>query len=74
MKRKSPHIYTVQAHAMQAGMFNHKEGDTLAFMEKYRKMLADRERPFLDIVNHQVGLFYDRQAILKTRLSTIMYP
>lgn len=66
MKRKSPRIYTVQAHAMQAGMFNHKSGDTLAFMEKYRKMLADREnRPFLDIINHQVGLFYDRQGNTK---------
>ncbi|WP_116790216.1 tetratricopeptide repeat protein [Flavobacterium psychrotrophum] len=64
MKRKSPRIYTIQAHAMQAGQFDYKTGDTLAFMEKYRDLLDDREnRPFLDIINHQVGIFYDRQNV-----------
>jgi len=64
MKRKSPRIYVIQAHAMQAGQFDYKAGDTLAFMEKYRDLLEDREnRPFLDIINHQVGLFYDKQNI-----------
>jgi tetratricopeptide (TPR) repeat protein len=63
MKRKSPRLYTVQAHAMQAGMFDYKAGDTLAFMKKYKKLLEDREnRPYLDIINHQVALFYDRQG------------
>lgn len=66
MKRKSPRLYTVQAHAMQAGMFNYKGGDTLAFMKKYKKLLEDREnRPFLDIINHQVALFYDKQGNTK---------
>jgi hypothetical protein len=64
MKRKSPRRYVIQAHAMQAGQFDYKAGDTLAFMEKYRDLLEDREnRPYLDIINHQVGLFYDRQDI-----------
>ena len=62
MKRKSPRRYVIQAHAMQAGQFNYKTGDTLAFMEKYRELLEDREnRPYLDIINHQVALFYDKQ-------------
>lgn len=62
MKRKSPRRYVIQAHAMQAGQFDYKTGDTLAFMEKYRDLLEDREnRPFLDVINHQVALFYDRQ-------------
>lgn len=62
MKRKSPRRYVIQAHAMQAGQFDHTKGDTLAFMEKYRELLEDREnRPYLDIINHQVGLFYDKQ-------------
>jgi tetratricopeptide (TPR) repeat protein len=62
MKRKSPRRYVIQAHAMQAGQFDHKSGDTLAFMEKYRDLLEDREnREFLDVINHQVGLFYDKQ-------------
>ena len=64
MKRRSPRIYVIQAHAMQAGQFDYKAGDTLAFMENYRDLLDDREnRPYLDIINHQVGLFYDKQNI-----------
>ena len=64
MKRKSPRMYVIQAHAMQAGQFNYKTGDTLAFMEKYRDLLEDREnRPYLDVINYQVGLFYDKQKI-----------
>ena len=63
MKRKSPRRYTIQAHAMQAGQFDHKAGDTIAFMEKYRDLLKDREnRPYLDVINHQVALFYDKQG------------
>ncbi len=64
MKRKSPRIYVIQAHAMQAGQFDYKKGDTLAFMEKYRDLLKDREnRPYLGVINYQVGLFYDKQNI-----------
>jgi tetratricopeptide (TPR) repeat protein len=64
MKRKSPRVYTIHAHAMQAGQFDYKTGDTLAFMEKYRDLLEDREnRDFLDVINHQVGLFYDKQGV-----------
>lgn len=63
MKRKSPRRYVIQAHAMQAGQFDYKNGDTLAFMKKYRDLLEDREnRPYLDMINHQVGLFYDKQG------------
>lgn len=61
MKRKSPRRYVMQAHAKQAQQFDYKGGDTLAFVEKFTKLLEDREnRPFLDILNHQMGLFYDK--------------
>lgn len=64
MKRKSPRRYVIQAHAMQASQFDFKNGDTLAFMEKYNDLLEDREnRPYLDIINFQVGLFYDKQDL-----------
>ncbi|RXR21408.1 tetratricopeptide repeat protein [Flavobacterium amnicola] len=60
MKRKSPRMYVVQAHAKQAGLIDVTK-DTLAFVEKYTKLLEDREnRPYLDALNHQVGLFYDK--------------
>jgi tetratricopeptide (TPR) repeat protein len=70
MKRKSPRIYVLQAHARQSAQFDYKNGDTLAFMEKYRKLLKDREnRPYLDWLNYQVAVFYDRQGIDSTAVA-----
>ena len=64
MRRKSPRRYVIQAHAKQAQYFDYKNGDTLTFMEKYNDLLKDREnRPFLDVINHQVALFYDKQGL-----------
>lgn len=66
MKRKSPRKYTVQSHAKLASQFDYEKGDTLAFMEKFRDLIEDREnRPFLDVLNHQVALFYDKQEMDK---------
>jgi hypothetical protein len=63
MKRKSPRKYTIQAHAKLAQQFDYEKGDTLVFLEKFNKLLEDREnRPFLDVINHQVALFYDKQS------------
>jgi tetratricopeptide (TPR) repeat protein len=60
MKRKSPRKYVIQAHAKQAGLIDVTK-DTLAFSEKYKKLIEDREnRPFLDALYHQVALFYDK--------------
>ncbi|WP_462224203.1 type IX secretion system periplasmic lipoprotein PorW/SprE [Flavobacterium sp.] len=61
MKRKSPKPYVIHAHARQAAQFDYKNGDTLAFVEKYKELMKDREnRPFLDVLNHQMALFYDK--------------
>lgn len=61
MKRKSPRLYVIQAHAKQAQQFDFQKGDTLQFLEKFDKLIADREnRPYLDILYHQKGLFYDK--------------
>ena len=62
MNRKSARQYVIQAHAKQAGQFDYKSGDTIAFMKKFNDLLEDREnRPFLDVLHHQVALFYDKQ-------------
>jgi tetratricopeptide (TPR) repeat protein len=62
MKRKATRNYTIQAHAQQASFFDYKNGDTLAFVKKYKTLLKDREnRPYLDVINHQFALFYDKQ-------------
>jgi hypothetical protein len=63
MKRKSPRKYTIQAHAKLAQQFDYEKGDTLVFLERFNKLVKDREnRPFLDVINHQVALFYDKQS------------
>jgi len=61
MKRKSARQYIIQAHARQAAQFDFAKGDTTAFVKKYNDLLKDREnRPYLDVLNHQMGLFYDK--------------
>ena len=62
MNRKSPRRYVIQAQAKQALQFDYKKGDTLAFVEKFENLLNDREnRPYLDVLNHQMAVFYDKQ-------------
>ncbi len=66
MKRNSPRIYVIQAHARQAAQFDYKNGDTLAFVTNYNKLLEDREnRPYLAELNHQMALFYDKSKNFK---------
>ena len=60
MKRKSPRRYTIQSHAKQA-MLSTVTNDTIIFLEKYAKLLKDREnRGFLDVLNFQVAEFYNQ--------------
>lgn len=67
MNRKSPRRYVIQAHARQAFQFDYKKGDTLLFTERFNKLIEDREnRPFLDVLYHQMGIFYDKQVLDST--------
>jgi len=62
MNRKSARQYVIQAHARQAQYFDAEKGDTIAFLKKFKDLLEDREnRPYLDVLNHQMGLFYGKQ-------------
>ncbi|WP_240976560.1 type IX secretion system periplasmic lipoprotein PorW/SprE [Flavobacterium rivulicola] len=61
MNRKSSRQYIVQAHAKQAGQFDYEKGDSITFLKKFNDLIEDREnRPFLDVLHHQVALFYDK--------------
>ena len=61
MNRKASRLYVMQAHAKQGSRLDFAKTDTVAFVKKFNKLLADREnRPYLDILNHQMGLFYDK--------------
>ena len=60
MKRRSPRRYTIQSHAKQASLANNTQ-DTIVFLEKYAKLIKDREnRGFLDVLNFQVAEFYNK--------------
>ncbi|RZJ34102.1 MAG: tetratricopeptide repeat protein [Flavobacterium sp.] len=62
MNLKAPRQYVVQAHNRQASQFDFTKGDTVAFLKKYKKLLKDRyNRPYLGALNHQMGIFYDKQ-------------
>ena len=62
MHRKAAKSYVIHAHARQAAYFDFEKGDTIAFLKKFNHLLEDREnRPYLDVLNHQMGLFYDKQ-------------
>jgi len=62
MNRKSERKYVMYSHVKKAQMFDYQKGDTAAFVKRFNKLLANREnRPFLDILNYQMGVFYDAQ-------------
>jgi len=66
LKRKAPKPYVIYAEMRQAQQFDFEKGDTLVYLERMNQLLKDREnRPFLDILNHQFGLFYDHKKNYK---------
>jgi tetratricopeptide (TPR) repeat protein len=61
MNRKSEREYIIQSQARKAQLFDYKKGDTTDFLKNYNKLIADREnRPFLDLLFYQKGVFYDK--------------
>lgn len=61
MNRKADRKYMMHAQARLAELFDYQNGDRFAFDEKYHKLLENREnRPFLDILNYQMAVFYDK--------------
>ncbi|WP_298149973.1 gliding motility protein [Flavobacterium sp.] len=63
MRRNAPRRYIIQAHARQAAQFDFNKGDTIAFLKKYKSLMEDREnRAYLDVLNHQMALFYDKRS------------
>ena len=69
MKRKSERKYIIQAQAKKAQLFDFQKGDTTAFLKTYNDLIKDRENgPFLDVIFHQLGAFYDKSNHQKLAL------
>ncbi len=62
MNRKAEREMVIQAYAKKAQLFDYQNGDKDSFVKTYKKLVDDREnRPFLDVIYHQMGVFYDKQ-------------
>lgn len=62
MRRKAAKQYVIHAHIRQASQQDYSKMDSVTFFKKYNHLLKDREnRPFLDVLHHQVALFYEKR-------------
>lgn len=59
MNRKAERKFVIQAYAKKAQLFDYQKGDSILFIKRCNKLIADREnRPFLDIIYYNMGIFY----------------
>jgi tetratricopeptide (TPR) repeat protein len=69
MKRKAAREYVIQAQAKKAQLFDYEKGDTTVFSKTFKTLVADREnRPFLDVIYYQMGVFHDKNNNQKQAL------
>jgi tetratricopeptide (TPR) repeat protein len=69
MNRKAERKFVVQAYAKKAKLFNYQKSDYNLFVEKSKKIMKDREnRPYLDVIYHNIGIFYDNNKDKKMAL------
>lgn len=60
MNRKADRRFVIQAYAKKAMLSDYKDADYDLFVEKSKKIMEDREnRPYLDVIYHSIGIFYD---------------
>lgn len=67
LNRKSPRSYMINAHMEIARNFDYEKGDKALFLEHLMDMEANREnRPFLDIIQNQIGEYYRKTENIDT--------
>jgi len=60
MNRKAERKFVVQAYSKKAKLFDYKNSDFDLFVKKSEKIMKDREnRPYLDVIYYNMGIFYD---------------
>ena len=69
MNRKAERKFVIQAHAKKAELFDYQAGDSVSFVKTFDKLIQDREnRPYKDLIFHQMAVFQDKQNNQKTAL------
>ena len=72
MNRSAKREYIIQSYARKAQLFDYETGDPNAFVAIYNELMDNREnRSFLDVIYHNMGLFYDHYN--KPDSATIFY-
>lgn len=60
MNRKAQRKFVIQAYAQKAKLNNYQGADYDEFVKRSTKIMQDREnRPYLDVIYHSIGIFYD---------------
>jgi len=61
MRRKADREYVIQAYAKKAQLFDFQNGNKEELTKLFTQLVDNREnRPFLDLIYHQIGLYYDK--------------
>ncbi len=61
MNRKADREYVIQAYARKAHLFDFQNGDKAQITKMFAQLVENREnRPFLDLIYHQMGVYYDK--------------
>ncbi len=61
MHRKADREYVIQAYAKKALLFDFQNGNKEQLTKMFAQLVDNREnRPFLDLIYHQIGVFYDK--------------
>ncbi|WP_026727286.1 tetratricopeptide repeat protein [Flavobacterium denitrificans] len=69
MNRKADRKYMMHAYAKKAQMFDYEKDDQNLFIERYNKLVEDREnRPYYDILFYEMGVFFDKNNEQKDAL------
>lgn len=70
MNRKAERKYVIHAYAKRAQLFDYQNGDSELFIKTYNKLVEDREnRPFLDVIYYEMGVFFDKKNDEKEALN-----
>jgi tetratricopeptide (TPR) repeat protein len=61
MNRKADREYVIQAYARKSQLFDFQNGDKEQMAKMFAQLVENREnRPFLDLIYHQMGVYYDK--------------
>ena len=61
MNRKADREYVIQAYARKSQLFDFQNGDKEQMAKMFAQLVENHEnRPFLDVIYHQMGVYYDK--------------